>query len=539
MTRHSQPATWPWAPTNRIARRHLLTGIGAAVLALSLPGRPTRRAVAATQPAPNPNPRFAAYPFPLGVASGEPLPDGVVLWTRLAPAPLDGGGMPPEPVAVRWEVAADDGFRDVVQTGETVADPFWAHSVHVEVSGLEPGRVYWYRFAAGAEVSPTGRTKTAPATNAPLDRLRFAFASCQDYQAGYYAAHRHLAAEDLDFVLFLGDYVYEYGPQNDQATDQIVRPHPGGETQTLDEYRNRHALYKLDPDLQASHAAFPWIVTWDDHEVQDDYAGFVSAHGVPPDAFTPRRIAAYQAYYEHLPLRPSAMPVGPDLPLYRRFGFGDLAEFSVLDTRQYRSPHPCGDYAQPRCAAALDPAATMTGETQEAWLLDGLGASTARWNAIAQQVMMAQLELRPGGRDEFWGDLWDGYPVARNRILGHLQKAKIANPVVLTGDIHSTWISDLKANFANERSAVVATEFVGTSITSRFPFPAAGSLLLPENPHIRYVDGESRGYARCEITPETWRTDLRAVSDVTDPEATVSTSASFLVEDGRPGVREA
>ncbi|MBD2018750.1 alkaline phosphatase D family protein, partial [Leptolyngbya sp. FACHB-36] len=275
--------------------------------------------------------------FSLGVASGEPLPDGVVLWTRLAPEPLNGGGMPPQPMSVQWQVAVDEQMRRVVQRGTTIAVPELAHSVHVEVNGLEPARWYWYRFQAGDQQSSIGRTRTAPALTSHVDRLRFAFASCQHYEHGYYAAYRDMAAADLDFVVHLGDYIYEGA-----ATTGESRQHNGSDLVTLEQYRDRYALYKTDPDLQAAHAAFPWIVTWDDHEVAGNYAN-LTANGQSQQAFLQRRASAYQAYYEHMPLRRSSRPQGANLQLYRRFSFGDLAEFNVLDTRQYRSKQPCGN----------------------------------------------------------------------------------------------------------------------------------------------------------------------------------------------------
>jgi alkaline phosphatase D len=329
----------------RVGRRRFLAGAGA-VAGLVLAGRTT---VVATRPT------FSADPFSLGVASGDPLPDGVVLWTRLAPDPLNGGGMPPAAVPVGWQVASDDQMRTVVRSGTALATPDLAHSVHVDVRGLEPGRRYWYGFTAGDAESPIGRTRTAPAPDAPLNRLRFAYASCQNWEQGYYTAYRHLAAEDLDLVVHLGDYIYE-----STAPDR-PRSHNGPRPTTLEEYRARHALYKTDPDLRAAHAAFPWVVTWDDHEVVNDYAGEIDPRNSPPERFRARRAAAYQAYWEHLPLRPSSMPNGPGMQLYRRLTFGNLAEFSVLDTRQYRTDQPCGVGPQPRCAGALDEAATLTG----------------------------------------------------------------------------------------------------------------------------------------------------------------------------------
>jgi alkaline phosphatase D len=521
-------------PTSR--RRFLGAGITATTAALSYRGAPTRAAGGGRASRIVTRPQFAANPFALGVASGDPLPDGIVLWTRLAPDPANGGGMTPETVEVRWEIAADDTFADIVQSGTELATPELAHSVHVDVSGLEPGREYAYRFTTGDEVSPVGRTKTAPAANAPLDRLRFAAVSCAHYEHGFFTAYRHLAQEEVDFAVCLGDYIYEYGPKSEyeNAAGGPVRNVTGGETMTLDDYRNRHALYKSDADLQAAHAAFPWIVTWDDHEVDNDYAGSASENGDPVEAFLARRAAAYQAYYEHMPLRPESLPHGPDARIYRRLSFGDLAELNLLDTRQYRSDQACGGVA-PRCDASLDPAVTLTGPEQEAWLFDGLAGSNARWNVIAQQVMMAQLDgdLSP---DEqlFNHDQWDGYPLARQRLLDHLQASGVINPIVLTGDVHSSWVADLKLNFDDETSPTVGTEFVTTSVTSFNPLGNRLRFLLPSNPHFSFFD-LAHGYTRHEITPDLWRADYRAIPSVNEPEQPIDTTASFVVENGKPG----
>src|SRR5262245_6467547 len=473
-----------------LSRRAMLAGAAAgAAMAVT----PLRRVGA--------QPRFGASPFTLGVASGHPLPDGVVLWTRLAPDPLHGGGMPDAPVTPAWDVAAGHRFERTVQPGRVHAVAEYAHAVHVEVRGLEPGRWYWYRFRAGGEVSPTGRTRTAPAAVAPLDRLRFAFASCQHYEQGYFTAYRHLVAEDVDLVVHLGDYIYESSTSRDR-----VRVHPEPEPITLDDYRARYALYKSDPDLQAAHAAYPWVVTWDDHEVANDYADDRGERLDPREWFLARRAAAYRAYYEHMPLRRGAVPLGPHMRLYGRVGWGSLAEFHVLDDRQYRSHQVCappgrgGSSVVEDCAARLDPRLTMLGDVQERWLQGSLERSRARWNVIAQQTLMAQLDRKVGPGQAFWTDGWDGYPAARRRLLDFLAAKKPANPLVIGGDVHSFWVTDLKPDFDDPRSPTVATEFVGTSITSGLSrSQAEQDALRAENPHIRYADVTRRGYVRMEL----------------------------------------
>lgn len=480
-------------------------------------------------------PRFSAYPFSLGVASGDPLPDSIVLWTRLAPNPLNGGGLPPLDVPIRWQMATDEKMRKVVARGTVLATPELAHSVRVVVSGLEPGRWYWYQFQAGSEISPMGRTRTAPAMGSHINRLVFAFASCQDYEQGYYTAYRHMAEEDLDVVFHLGDYIYEGPPQ-----DGRPRRHVGPEPVDLETYRQRYTLYKTDPDLQAAHAAFPFICTWDDHEVDNDYANQESQDFDDPAVFLRRRAAAYQVYYEHLPLRPSSMPMGPDMGLYRRLTFGDLAEFSVLDTRQYRNDQACdnnksgGGQVVNKCEERLDPNRSMLGDKQERWLLDGLARSRARWNVIAQQYLMAELQqLGPG--EAYWSDGWDGYAANRRRILEFLQQRRLSNPVVIGGDIHSFWVSDLKPDFRNPTSPVVASEFVGTSISSGgVPYDRFAAI-LPNNPHIKFFESRLRGYVRCTVTHKQWTSDLRVVDTIKRPGAPIRTLATYVVEDGRPG----
>lgn len=479
-------------------------------------------------------PDFDSYPFTLGVASGDPTPEGIVLWTRLAPDPLRGGGMPPEAVEVHWVVGTDERLSRVVRRGTAIATPGLGHSLHVELDGLEPDRWYWYRFRAGAEVSPVGRTRTAPPAGAATDRLRFAFASCQNFEQGLYTAYRHMVEDDLDLVVHLGDYIYEHAGLPNQ-----VRLHPGGEIQTLDDYRNRYALYKSDPDLMAAHAAFPWIVTWDDHEVDNNYAADVSENDDPVTAFLQRRANAYQAYYEHMPLRRTSLPRGPRLDLHRRIDFGGLASFFVLDTRQYRTDQPCGDERGSPCPGVFDPDATLLGAEQEAWLLDGLASSSSRWNVLAQQVMMAPVDDAEGAAVRISMDQWSGYDAARTRLLSFLRDRRSLNPIVITGDVHSNWVNDLKPDFRDATAPAVATEFVGSSISSGGDGAdqyGNTPTVLAENPFVRYFNGQ-RGYVRCDVSPGRWQADYRIVDFVTQPSAAITTKASFVVEDGRPGAQ--
>ncbi len=479
---------------------------------------------------------FAADPFSLGVASGDPWHNSVALWTRLAPEPLNGGGVTESSVEVGWEVASDEQMRNIVARGKTVATAALGHSVHVEVFGLKPARWYWYRFTVGNAASPVGRTRTAPAPNAKVDRFAFAFASCQHYETGYYTAYKHMVAEELDAVVFLGDYIYEYG-----ATAGRTRLHNSAEVKTLTDYRNRYGLYKSDPLLKQAHAAFPWIVTWDDHEVDNNYAGLTAEDNAPVDAFTARRKLAYQVFYEHMPLRPSCLKRDLAVEIYRQIPYGSLLSFNVLDTRQYRTDQPCGDGSKVLCEAALSAQATIMGTAQKRWLFQNLQKSKARWNVLAQQVMVAPFDSEIGDGRKYSMDKWSGYIAERNELMQFLQTRKPSNPVVITGDIHSNWAANLKADFDRPESAVVGAEFVGTSISSGgdgLDSRPGMAQMLAENPHIKFFNGQ-RGYVRCVVTPERWQSDYRIVPVVSRPDGEVNTRATFVAENGKPGLQRA
>jgi alkaline phosphatase D len=519
------PPSSPSGRPSALSRRSFVTGTASLATVAWLSGcrSPASQASA---------PRFSAYPFSLGVASGEPSPDGMVIWTRLAPEPLvPGGGLPPAPIPVRWEIAEDEGMRRIVQSGEAVARSEWGHSVHVEPAGLRPDRWYWYRFSAGDARSPIGRTRTTPASSALPARLRFSFASCQHYETGHYTALEHLAREDNDLIVHLGDYIYEGA-----ARDNQVRRHNSAEILTLDDYRARYALYKLDPALQAAHAAAPWLATWDDHEVDNNYANDIPQDDVPREVFMQRRAEAYQAFCEMMPLRAAARPRGPDLQLYRRVQYGRLALFHVLDTRQYRTDQPCGDGNKRPCGDELNPAATLLGTVQRDWLLQGLEQSPSAWNVLAQQVMMARVDRLAGPDLAVSMDQWPGYEFERRRVLRHFLDRKISNPVVLTGDIHTNWANELVADFDGLDGRSAGVEFVGTSISSGgdgTAEPRNLDALLAENPCVKFHNAE-RGYVRCEVTPERWTTDYRTVPYVSRPGAPIATRATFVVESGQP-----
>ena len=544
------------------SRRRFLAGTATAAIALGLE-RSERVTFAGRRV------RVADDPFALGVASGDPTSSGVVLWTRLAPDPLHGGGLAHAgPIGVDWIVARDESLRHVVRRGSDVARPGLAHSVHVEVEGLEPGRDYWYRFAARGFASPVGRTRTAPPYDRQLDRLRMAFCSCANFQGGWFAAYRRLAEEDLDVVLHLGDYIYETGPTHSSVAGRVHTTPAAGpganQLTTLADYRNRHAQYKTDPALQAAHAAAPWVVVTDDHDVENNYAGAIDVDAVTdPAVFLLQRAAAYRAFYEHMPLRRQALPVGPDMRLYRRLRFGDVLDLHLLDTRQYRTDQPAdtstpaGRKQAPRdFRPGLPPAGnaggTLLGAEQERWLLDGLRESPTSWNALGNPVMMAEFNFghfeppANGGPLSFNVDSWDGYGAERSRILASAADRDM-NLVVLTGDAHSAWVHDLEADF-DRPGHPVATEFVGTSITSAFPpdlWPATEKAARLSSPWTRYLEGRRRGYAVCTVTRDEWRTDFRMVESSPDqgrvmtPDAAVETAASFVVERGEAGAKRA
>ncbi|HEX6684125.1 MAG TPA: alkaline phosphatase D family protein [Candidatus Limnocylindrales bacterium] len=496
----------------KVNRRLFLLGGAATAAAVGTLGASGLRAVAA--------PPFP-YPFRLGVASGDPTPGGVVLWTRLAPSPLnsDGlGGMGSANVDVEWQLSTTDTFTTLVRSGVFTATQAAAHSVHIELDGLTPGAQYFYRFRAGGYISPVGRTRTAPDPGAAVSSLTILTASCASYPAGYYTAYRRMAEENAGLILHLGDYIYESGSAD-------VRAHsPASEIMSLANYRVRHAQYKTDLDLQAAHASAPWMVVWDDHEVENNYAGLIQQDPADGVNFRARRANAYKAYWENMPLRASSLPVAENMQLYRRFSWGNLATFHMLDTRQYRSD---------QCAAGNTTCVnsatrSITGATQEAWLLDGMAASPATWEIIGQQVFFAARNTST--------DSWDGYKASRSRIQQAWVDRGIANPVVLTGDVHAAWASDLKLNYSSTTSPRVGVEFVTTSIGSGGDGSEGGGVNPDSaNPHIKFHNSR-RGYTRITLTPAQVRADFRRLAYIRTPGAPVSTVASYVSAAGSPGL---
>jgi alkaline phosphatase D len=502
--------------------------------------------------------KFQNNPFALGVASGSPTHDSVVLWTRLVENSLDS-----RPVAVRWEVADDDAFSRIVQTGQHLATADLGHSVHVELQNLQADRWYFYRFMAGDAVSKVGRTRTFPKVGLSVDKLKITYASCQRWEAGYFTAYKHMLAEKPDAVLFLGDYIYEY-PGNPVSAVRIPSlTSTMGFVLTLDDYRARYAQYKSDADLQAMHAACPWLVTWDDHEVQNDYAGLTPGDSGLADIFSKsadfamRRAAAYQAYYENMPIRASALTKslsglasGAEMRIFQRVDVGQLASFYMLDPRQYRDRQACskdGKFGSSmvnpaKCADWLDPKRTMLGAQQESWLSAELASAKQRgstWNVLAQSTLFGLRDNTPGDGQSFFNDGWDGYAAARKRLTNAIQKYTVQNVVMLGGDVHENWVGYLKADYVQTATAqaaqAIGVEFCGTSITS-----TAGSRAvektperLAENPHFVFADAKFRGYGVIDFTAKQLTTTLRVVDNVRSKTTTPSTLAQFVVPAGR------
>ncbi|MEZ5168214.1 MAG: alkaline phosphatase D family protein [Acidimicrobiales bacterium] len=525
--------------TGPLSRRSFLLVSAGGLLAACSKGSstapPTTTAAVGTAPLDTtpaslpPAPSITADPFTLGVASGDPTADSVILWTRLTPDPASpAGGLGPEPVTIGWQVGADDTLSEVVASGEAVADAAFGHSVHVELQGLDPARTYWYRFFVGDYESEIGRTRTAPAPDEMASRLVLAQISCQRWSEGYWTAFDDLATHDLDLVLHCGDYIYE---RNFDGVRPLELPEPTD----LDGYRLVYATYKHDPSLRAAHAVAPWVVTWDDHEVENNYQGDTpTENSDTPDreGFLARRAAAYQAWWEHMPVRLPA-PTGASWPIHRAVDYGRLMSLSVLDTRQYRTNQACSPSdIGPRCDGAEADDYTVLGAEQEAWLSTRFDEADARYTVLLQQIVMQQWRFLPG--DTLWNlDQWDGYPAARRRLLGDLQRSQARNPIVLTGDVHSSWVGSLVSDFDDPDAAVIGTEFVGTSVSSEGDLiKEVIPVVTPQSPHIAWAQAEHRGWTRHDVTPQEWRAEFREVADALVEGSPVEVSTTWVVPDG-------
>lgn len=480
--------------------------------------------------------------FTLGVASGEPRPSSVVLWTRLAPQPLQaGGGMPDHSITVDWEIAHDDRFRHIAQRGSVNTDADRAHSVHVEVHGLDSDHHYFYRFVAGGQNSPIGRTRTAPALTSSPKRLRIALAACQHYETGHFAVHREIANSDVDLVLFVGDYIYLY----DESAPWRVRQHPHqvSDDRTLLDYRLQHASYKLDADLRASHAAHPWLLMWDDQEIRNDYDGWTDPEGEwNPAQFLAVRERAYRAYFEHLPVSPKRMPRGLGMAMFNAVQWGSLAQIVLLDTRQYRSPLPCSDpFRAPKgrvvwhCPELHAPEQSMLGAVQERWLSQWLAQSTQRWQLITQTTQISPAYLQLPGEPLRYGDGWDAYPGARDRLMDAIGQASVRNAICLGGDVHRHVAAQLRRRPDDPRSPIIASEFVTSSISSKGLSELMNDLLLHGNPDMRHCRSDERGYTLLELDDEQLTCTFRATRHPVAKQASLHTQARFVVQDGIPG----
>lgn len=532
-----------------VSRRRFVQGVAAASALTLLPAARLAAQV-----------RFGSQPFQLGVASGDPTPDGFVLWTRLLPEPHQPGQLGAVVFEVDWDVAEDASFSRIVKTGRAFAPPHLAHSVHAEVDGLEPGREYFYRFRLGRYESPTGRALTCPAPGTSPASLRFVTTSCAQLEQGFFAAYRYMADDRPDLIVELGDYIYEDGYGHRRVRLGHVK-----EAVSLDDYRRRYVDYKLDPDLQAAHEACPWLVTWDDHEVDNDYAGLTGEHELcggeaVRSTFAARRAAAYQAWYEHMPVRRARLRANGGVQVYGATDWGRLARFYLLDTRQYRSVQACArtatpatcdtaagtrllsigagggwraPYTEPACREEMeDPSRTMLGAEQERWLDGALGASRAAWNLLAQGTPLAPIYEGTPEAPLVYTDGWSAYPAAKQRLLDALGRHKVANPLVLTGDLHAFFVNDV----LDARGRTVATELVTTSACNN---NTNKTQALPMNPHIRYHDGSHSGYTLCELGPDRLRADMVGIEDMRDPRTPRSTLASFEITSGDPRARAA
>lgn len=494
-------------------------------------------------------PAQAATPAPAflhGVASGDPLPDGVLLWTRVTPVPeaVPGSGLGPDTV-VSYVIARDKALTNVVAQGSVTATAASDHTVKADVRGLSPATDYWFRFSAGGTDSPVARTRTAPAAGASVSGLRFGVVSCANWEAGYFSPYRHLANRgDLDAWLHLGDYIYEYASGDFTAGGTVVRPHaPAHEITTLADYRTRHGRYKTDPDLQKLHATVPCIAIWDDHEIANDaWSGGAENHTEGTEGTWKARAAAgRQAYFEWMPVRPAIAGT-----TYRRLSFGNLADLSLLDLRTFRSQQTAQGGG-----TVDDPNRTITGRAQLDWLKAGLSSSTATWKLIGNSVMIAPFSFASlpsvivEPLAELLGlppnlaistDQWDGYTDDRKELISHLRNNSIRNTVFLTGDIHMAFANDVPVDAGTyPLTPSAAAEFVVTSVTSDNLNDyvglgegsidgIAGPVIKLVNRHVKWVDTDRHGFGVLDVTPARTQMDYYAVSDRTD----VNASARWL-----------
>ena len=485
--------------------------------------------------------RFDKNPFLLGVASGSPTDRSIVLWTRLIDDNLFSSGLSNSPIEVKWEIAKDRQFTQIIQSGLSLAVPALAYSVHAEVNQLPANQWFFYRFQVGGQMSAVGRTRTLPAPSQVVEQLKLAYASCQHYEHGYFTAYQFMRTEDVDLLMFLGDYIYEYGPGR-----KGVRTHDSGPLISLDDYRKRYVLYKKDQNLQAMHATCPWLMTWDDHEVQNDYAGLNPGKSGPyVSDFPARRAAAYQAYYEHMPLKSSVLIEGieglmrgAEMRIYGDFQFGKLANITMLDDRQYRDPNICSPNAQgsaiidPKsCPELKAPERSILGGEQEKWLINKLkNSNQSIWNVIGQPTLYAQRYFPSNDQLLIWNDGWDGFPAARQRLNQALIQNQVKNVVLFGGDVHENWVSYIKADYDKQDSAILGVEFCGTSLTSIGEGAKYIDARLSKNPHFIFAEATKKGYGIAEFTPKALTVSLRVLTNAQNEDASIETLAKFVVQ---------
>jgi len=480
------------------------------------------------------NIEFSVNPFTLGIASGDVTESSVVLWSRLAPEPSKaGGGMESFSVPVQWELSLDAKMSRIIQRGELLAEPALAHSVHVDVQNLESSREYWYRFTAATHKSQIGRTKTLPYKDSHTESVRFITCSCQNYTHGYFVAYEHMISDRPDFVIHLGDYIY------DTSFGETFRKHDRENApSTLADYRRRHALYKTDRHLQRAHAALPFFTVIDNHDAIED---------MDPAGFA-KRAAAYQAWYEHMPVRGYGVAGDNHFSLHRLIQFGDLMQINLLDTRQFRDKKDLctdnldtgfgfGNYRE-RCDELFPEDRTMLGGQQEQWLHESLVKNRAAWNVVASSVPFLPFHLQVDGKQYGYIGAWDAYPANRARIVQAISKAKSGHPIVLSGDVHSFWALD-GALAKQEVDRIPVVEFITSSISANWPEPLSQPITenLEHNPQVLFYDGGKRGYLLHEVNKRTWTTTLRAVDDKSNNDSTAHDLATFNVTNGEPGIR--
>lgn len=516
-----------------IKRRRFLSSMAMGAAAASLTSPWNGRAFAAT-------PKFINDPFSMGVASGDPTPEGFVLWTRLAPNPFDVEPFTQDLVEVLVEVAEDEKFTKIVRRQTEIARPDNAHSVHAEINGLPAGRNYFYRFRCGGVASPVGRTITAPLFAQKLDKIKFAWHSCAHYEQGYYTAYRDIAEQHPDIILGLGDYIYEvsWGPQ--------LRRMPVNEATSVDEYRLIHAVTKLDKDLQAAHAVAPWLFIWDDHEVANDYQGDWGSTlpGLDEKTFVARRLASYKAYFEHLPLRArSRFDAVNRMRIYGQSTFGDLLEFTLLDTRQFRPRASCPSnpekytgemISKANCADLTDKTRSILGAQQERFVNDNFMRGNTRWSVLVQPTFFGDLaQKNDKGEAIVFNEGWSGFNPARQKIIDTIAKRqKQSSCVVIGGDMHAFFAADVKKDYDKPDSETVAVEFVSGSITSKSYNYERFMKMMPDNPHIKFFDDRTNGYGIVEVTDKKMDVRLRHTKSTWVKDAGFSDIKRYTIERG-------